>query len=83
MDAIIDVRVIIFPDGSTHYFKKVLDAKNDENSEYVGRCLSEWGQDNPEKAELTKSFALTWAAASIRMLESDFLKLENKKDLTE
>jgi len=80
---LIEVAVIIFPDGTTHHFKTkpvFKDTPND-NITYIQNYSKKWFEANKVKYELRKIdlSQLSNAIATIQMLESDFDKMSKKK----
>ena len=69
----INVIVIIFPDGSTHYFKKhkVFKNKPDKNLEYIRKCMKMWQECNKDKSK----FHIFGALAYTRILENDYYQI--------
>ncbi len=64
---IIDVWVILFPDGTSHHFKA------SDGKEYLDRCIRIWKEKNKQK--YAKIEGVNMAVAHIRMLEIDFNKM--------
>lgn len=74
---IIEVTVIIFPDGNTHFFEKkpIYKNKPDENQVYTRKCLHAWfehtdGRYNDLIADII----------NISMFEDDFRKRQETID---
>jgi len=76
---LIEVAVIIFPDGNTHHFKTkpVFKDQANKNIAYIQDCIEKWFKANRAKYELRgiDLNQLSNAVATIRMLESDFEKI--------
>lgn len=83
---LIEVVVIIFPDGTTHHFKTkpVFKDKPNDNITYIQDYLKKWFDANKAKYESRNIYLsqLSNAIATIYMLESDFDKI-SKKEIVE
>jgi len=80
---LIEVAVIIFPDGTTHHFKTKPVFKDQENKNivYIQDCTQKWFKANKARYEVRgiDLVQLANAVATIRMLESDFDKIEKRE----
>lgn len=81
---LIEVAVILFPDGTTHHFKTkpVFKEKQNDNLTYIQNYCKKWFDANKAKYELRglDLSQLSNAVATIQMLESDFDKI-NKSEV--
>lgn len=75
---IIDVIVMVFPDGTTHWFKKMPTKRNekDPNIKYMEEYHSRWREQNKE---LVENNILTNATCTIRMPESKYNNISADK----
>lgn len=82
---LIEVAIIIFPDGTTHHFKTkpVFKDKPNDNITYIQGYTKKWFDANKAKYELRgiDLSQLSNAIATIRMLESDFDKISKREVL--
>ena len=65
---IVDVLVIIFPDGMTHFFE------SSQGKEYIYHCVEIWKEKNKQKYEGHEDDTML-AVANIKMFQSDFDKI--------
>ena len=76
---IIDVGILLFPDGTNHYFKilPVFKDQPNKNHKYIQECMGKWFEANKVRYELRgiNPGQLASAYAQIRMLETDFEKI--------
>ena len=81
---LVEVAVILFPDGTSHHFKTkpVFKDKPNDNITYIQNYCKKWFEANKAKYELRglDLGQLSNAVATIRMLESDFDKI-NKSEV--
>lgn len=71
MANVIDVIVLVFADGTTHWFKKKpsYKGKEDPNEAYIDACFAEWKDENREMIENNNVMN---AVCSIRMTEEKY-----------
>lgn len=83
IENIVDVTVIIFPDGGTHLTKNLPVFKDgiDVNQQYAKKCIQQWKKQNHEK--YTKNPGLMGAVAQIRMLEKDYKSIKATDEFIE
>lgn len=83
MKKLIDVCVIIFPDGTNHFFraKPVLINMPNANEEYMKKCLHLWIEKNHQRYDnINLLFPII---GSMKMLKTDFRKLPATADFLE
>ena len=79
---LVKVAVILFPDGTVHHFRTKPESHIKNNQIHVEKMMAGWFKKNKVKYELRgiDPKQLTTAFAIIRMLESDFDKI-NKSEV--